>query len=56
MYVYVLLAHTRTVTYYMTDPPSRQGDRPTTNRNCLDYNQTLVTSRGGAQRQDGLTY
>jgi hypothetical protein len=32
VHVYILLTQTRTVTYYMTDPFCRYGERPTTNK------------------------
>jgi len=50
------VTETRTLNYYMIDPSSRWGGRPTTNknRNSLDYNQNLVMSPGEARRQDGL--
>jgi hypothetical protein len=55
VHMYVLLTHTRTLAYYMTDPFSRQGEWPhdKQNCNCLDYNQNQVMSLGGAQ--DGRT-
>jgi len=56
--MYILQTMRRTVTYYMTNPSSGQGERPTTKkkkkRNCLVYNQNLVASPGRAQRQNGL--
>jgi hypothetical protein len=52
--MYVLLTQTRTVISYMMDPSFRQRERPTDKQNliCLGYNQNMVMSPRGAQRQD----
>jgi len=36
---YMLLTQTTNVTYYMTDPSSRQGERPTTNKPQMSWLQ-----------------
>jgi len=51
--MYILLTQTRTVTCYMTDPSSGQGESCKTEEiACLDYSQNLVMSPEGAQCQD----
>jgi len=55
MYICVYcLTQTRTITHYMREPSTRQGDAPR-QTNPLDYIRNLVMSFRGAQRQDGRT-
>jgi len=45
------------MTCYMAEPSSREGEHPKSKKmaTVFDYNQNLVISTAGAQRQDGLT-
>jgi len=44
------LTQKRTVTCYMTDPSSRQGGRPTTNKTAT----VLTTAKSGSRFPEGL--
>jgi len=56
--MYVLLTQTWTVTYYVTDLSSRQGERPTKNKTAAVLNATRIWSwvpEGPAAKTDWLT-
>jgi len=53
--MYILLTQTETVTCYMTDPSSRQGGRPTTNRTATVFTTAIIWSWVPEGLNDWLT-